>query len=65
MLVHTTHPVMGDIVLNGNPVKLLGTRTDVTRKPSPTLGEDNRKILVEFLQKSEEEYRALEEAKVI
>lgn len=65
MLVRTTHPVMGDIVLNGNPVKLLGTRTNVTRKPSPTLGEDNRKILVEFLRKSEEEYRALEEAKVI
>ncbi len=65
MLVHTTHPVMGDIVLNGNPVKLLGTRTDVTRKPSPTLGEDNRKILMEFLEKSEKECRALEEARVI
>lgn len=65
MLVHTTHPVMGDIVLNGNPVKLLGTRTNVTRKPSPTLGEDNRKILMEFLEKSQEECRALEEAKVI
>ncbi|MCI9336989.1 MAG: CoA transferase [Lachnospiraceae bacterium] len=65
MLVKTTHPVMGDIVLNGNPVKLLGTKTDVTRKPSPTLGEDNRNILMEFLEKSEEECRALEEAKVI
>lgn len=65
MLVHTNHPVMGDIVLSGNPVKLLGTRIDVTRKPSPTLGEDNRKILTEFLKKSEEEYRALEKAGVI
>ena len=65
MLVRTNHPVMGDIVLSGNPVKLLGTRTDVTKKPSPTLGEDNRKILTEFLKKSEEEYRALEEAGVL
>ena len=65
MLVHTNHPVMGDIVLSGNPVKLLGTKPNVTRKPSPTLGEDNRKILTEFLKKSEGEYRALEEAGVI
>ena len=65
MIVHANHPVMGDIVLSGNPVKLLGTRTDVTRKPSPTLGEDNRKILTEFLKETEEEYRALEEAGVI
>ncbi len=65
MIVHTTHPVMGDIVLNGNPVKLLGTKTNVARKPSPTLGEDNRKILMEFLEKSEKECRALEEARVI
>lgn len=65
MLVHTDHPVMGDIVLSGNPVKLMGTRTQVTRKPSPTLGEDNRKILTEFLRKSEEECLALETAGVI
>ena len=65
MLVHANHPVMGEIVLSGNPVKLLGTKPNVTRKPSPTLGEDNRKILTEFLKKSEEEYRALEEAGVI
>lgn len=65
MLVKTTHPVMGDIVLSGNPVKLMGTGANVTRKPSPTLGEDNRKILMGFLKKSEEEYRALEAAKVI
>lgn len=65
MLVHADHPVMGDIVLSGNPVKLMGTRTQVTRKPSPTLGEDNRKILTEFLRKSEEECLALETAGVI
>lgn len=65
MLVHTNHPVIWDIVLSGNPVKLLGTKPNITRKPSPTLGEDNRKILMEFLEKSEEECRALEEAGVI
>ena len=65
MLVKTAHPVMGDIVLSGNPVKLLGTKTNVARKPSPTLGEDNRKILVEFLHKSEEECQAMEAAGVI
>ena len=46
-------------------MKLLGTKTNVTRKPSPTLGEDNRKILVEFLHKSEEECQAMEAAGVI
>ncbi len=65
MLVETTHPVMGKIVLNGNPVKLMGTRPNVTRKPSPVLGEDNRKILLDFLGKTEEEYKALEAVKVI
>ena len=65
MLIHTTHPVMGEIVLNGNPVKLMGTKTNVDRKPSPTLGEDNHKILTEFLGMSEERYGELADRKVI
>ncbi len=65
MLVHTTHPVMGEIVLNGNPVKLMGTKVNVAKKPSPTLGEDNHKIITGFLGKTDAEYDKLVEMKVI
>ena len=65
MIIHTTHPVMGDIVLNGNPVKLLDTQNDITRKPSPTLGEDNEYIMKEFLGKSADEVEQLKETGII
>lgn len=65
MIIHTTHPVMGDIVLNGNPVKLMDTQPEITRKPAPLLGEDNRRILTEFLGKTEEEIQELQEKQII
>lgn len=65
MILKTTHPVMGDIVLNGNPVKLMDTKPDVLRKPSPTLGEDNAFILKEFLGKTDEAVNTLREKQII
>lgn len=65
MIIHTTHPVMGDIVLNGNPVKLMDTQPEITRKPAPLLGEDNRRILTEFLGKTEEEIQELQQKQII
>ena len=65
MIVHTTHPVMGPIVLNGNPVKLEETKVNVVRKPSPTLGEDNLFVFKGCLGMSEQEIQQLKEKDVI
>ena len=44
MFIHVDHPVMGDVILNGNPVKLSDTKVGI-RFPSPTLGQHNEEIL--------------------
>lgn len=64
MIVHTKHPVMGDIVLNGNPIKMSDTRVDI-HKASPTLGEDTENILVQYLNMEKEQIMELREAGVI
>ena len=47
MFIHVDHPVMGDVILNGNPVKLSDTKADI-RFPSPTLGQHNHDVLSEI-----------------
>ena len=64
MIVHTRHPVMGDIVLNGNPVKLSETKTGIER-PSPVLGSDNEEVYGGILGYSDLELEALREEGVI
>lgn len=64
MIVHTSHPVMGDIVLNGNPVKLSATKTGIER-PSPVLGGDNEAVYGGMLGYSGPEMEALREEGVI
>ncbi len=41
------HPVIGEMHVNGDAIKLLDTMPHVTR-PAPTLGEDNERIYTEF-----------------
>ena len=38
---------MGDVILNGNPVKLSDTEVGI-RFPSPTLGQHNLEILADI-----------------
>ena len=64
MIIKTHHPVMGDITLNGNPVKLMDTMPEIY-KPSPTLGEDTEDIFAEFLGMSAEDVAALKEKGII
>ena len=59
MFVHVDHPVMGDVILNGNPVKLSDTKVGI-RFPSPTLGQHNKEIF-HSLGYSDEEIAALKE----
>jgi len=64
MIIKTHHPVMGDITLNGNPVKLMDTMPEIY-KPSPTLGEDTEDIFAEFLGMNAEDVAALKEKGII
>lgn len=64
MIVNTSHPVMGDIILNGNPVKILEAMPKI-RKPSPILGEDTDSILMEYLNYSKEKVQHLRQENVI
>lgn len=59
MFIHVDHPVMGDVILNGNPVKLSDTKAGI-RFPSPTLGQHNHEVLAS-LGYSDEEIEALGE----
>jgi len=64
MFVEVNHPVIGDMKLNGNPVKLLDMMPSI-RKPSPTLGQHNRDVYVGMLGLTEEEYQSLIDEGVI
>ncbi len=60
-----THPVAGDQLHYGYPVRFGAGPGRLHRSPAPTLGQHNHEILVDLLGVSEEEYRRLEEAEVI
>ena len=62
--IDVDHPVMGgDVILNGNPVKLSDTKVGI-RFPSPTLGQHNEEIL-EGLGYTAEEVEGLKEKGVL
>ncbi len=48
MLVDIKHPIIGDMKVNGNPVKLFDTPADISH-PSPMLGQDNEQVYSELL----------------
>ena len=58
------HPVIGDMPVNGDAVKLMETMPHVT-KPSPLLGEDNERVFKEFLGYDSEKLAELKEKGVI
>ena len=48
MFVPLHHPVIGDMRVNGNPVKLLDMMPQITRH-APELGQDNEAVYGELL----------------
>ena len=48
MFVSLHHPVIGDMKVNGNPVKLMETKADISR-PAPELGQHNAQVYKELL----------------
>lgn len=64
MFVPLHHPVIGDMMVNGNPVKLLETKVDISRC-APELGEHNAEIYGKLLGLGEEDLAKLQADKVI
>lgn len=64
MFVPMHHPIIGDMKVNGNPVKLLDTKADISR-PAPDLGQDNAAVYGELLGLTEADVTALKEQQVI
>jgi formyl-CoA transferase len=64
MFVPIHHPVIGEMKVNGCPVKLMDTMPWI-RKPSPTLGQHNKDIYMGMLGLNEEEFDALKNEGVI
>lgn len=58
------HPVIGDMHVNGDAVKLMETKPRITR-PAPVLGQDNERIFGEFLGLSGEAVKELKEKGVL
>ena len=64
MFVHMHHPVIGDMTVPGNPVKLLDTKPDITRC-APNLGQDNKAVYGEMLGMTEGDLETLKAHNVI
>lgn len=64
MFIPVKHPVIGDIRVNGNPVKLLDMMPEV-RTCAPALGQHNEEIYGQLLGMDKAQLEALEEDHVI
>lgn len=64
MFVPITHPVIGEMRVNGNPVKLLDTMPKV-ETPAPSLGQYNEAVYGELLGFDAEKIAALKEGGVL
>ena len=58
MFVSLPHPVIGDMKVNGNPVKLMDTKVQISR-PAPALGQDTNDVLSALLGLSDSEIEDL------
>lgn len=48
MIVDLHHPVIGDMRVNGNPVKLMTTKPEI-KEPAPALGQHNKEVYSNIL----------------
>ena len=64
MFIDIHHPVIGDMTVNGNPVKTMDMMPRINM-PAPTLGQHNAEIFMEKLGISEEEFTKLKSEGVI
>ena len=64
MFVPLHHPVIGDMKVNGNPVKLLDTKADISR-PAPALGQDNGEVYKSLVGFDESFLEKLKEDRII
>lgn len=64
MFIDIHHPVIGDMTVNGNPVKMMDMMPRINM-PAPTLGQHNAEIFTEKLGLSEEEFTKLKSEGVI
>ena len=64
MFIHMHHPVIGDMTVPGNPVKLLDTKPDIS-KCAPDLGQDNKAVYGEMLGLTEGDLETLQAHNVI
>lgn len=64
MFVHVNHPEIGDMRVNGNPVKLLDTMPKI-EKPAPLLGQDNEDVYGRLLSFDKEKLDNLKATGVI
>ena len=60
-----THPVAGDQIHYGYPVRFGGGPARLHRRPAPTLGQHNHDVLVDLLGMGPDEYERLLSADVI
>ena len=64
MFVPLRHPVIGDMLVNGCPVKLLDTMPRIAA-PAPSLGQDNQSVYSDMLGYTKQELDALREKGVV
>ena len=64
MFVKVNHPVLGEIIEPGFPIKFSETKGDMT-KPAPLLGEHTEEVLKTFLGISEDDIKSFRETGVI
>lgn len=64
MFVDCEHPVIGQMRLNGNPVKLMDTKP-VIKSPAPLLGADNEEVYKELLGMDAETLKDLKERGIL
>ena len=64
MYVSLPHPKIGDMYVNGTPVKLMGTPAEIV-SPAPALGQDNLEVFHSMLGYDEEKIEALAASGVI